>query len=63
MNRCKYCGSELGVYTKVKFYQYYNWDGMPDGVDVGCETKSIYCQKCDKRIGVLSDIEPNKTQI
>ena len=57
MKKCKYCQSEMGVYTKLAAWQFYDFSGNPQGVDVGVETKSVYCQNCNRRIGTLSQIE------
>lgn len=57
MKRCRYCQSEMGVYTKVTAWQLYDFSGKPQGVDVGTETKSAFCQNCNRRIGTISQIE------
>ena len=60
MNKCPHCGSPYGVYTKVKGVQLYSFDGQAEGYEVLAfsESKSVYCQKCNKRIGLFRTAIP-----
>jgi len=62
MKKCKYCGSDYGVYTKIRGFQDYSFDGEPEGYEIDqlTESKSVYCRKCHKRLGTTKMFEGNK---
>lgn len=53
MERCPYCGSDKGVSTKFVGYQYYSWNGEPQGYSDG-ENESTFarCLSCNRRISI-----------
>ena len=53
--KCKYCGSDIGFYTKIKGVQYYDENAEPQGFEVDTQGLSVYCQNCDKRTFSISD--------
>lgn len=60
MKKCPYCNSDYGVYTKAQAVQFYSFDGLAEGFEVLAfsESKSVYCQKCNKRIGLYKTVFP-----
>lgn len=60
MSECPHCGSDWGVYVNMDYINVsycMNWDGsegyngeMYDNAERIVQKKSIYCQKCGKRI-------------
>lgn len=60
MNKCPHCHSSYGVYTKVKGVQLYTFDGQAEGYEIleYSESKSVYCQKCNRRVGLFKAVFP-----
>lgn len=60
MKKCPHCGSAYGVYTKFHGVQLYSFDGQAEGYEMleYSESKSVYCQKCNRRIGLYRTVFP-----
>lgn len=67
MNKCPYCGSSMGLYSKevVRYCQFYKFNGDADGYSEFDDLKvrkstPLYCQQCDKRVGTYEKLFPNE---
>ena len=59
--KCKHCGSNIGFYTKLKGFQYYNENAEPQGFDVDTQGYSVYCENCKKRVcSIAKFLKQNK---
>lgn len=63
MDKCPYCGSDKGVYTKFVGFQYYLWNGEPQGYSDG-ENESMYakCVNCNRRISLKRILNEGKAE-
>jgi len=68
MNKCPYCGSCWGLYSKevARYCQFYKFNGdtagyseLDDLMVTMRKSTPLYCQKCDKRVGTYEKLFPN----
>lgn len=53
MQRCPYCGSEVGVFTTYTGRQFYSWDGEPAGYNADVpenQHKFARCLNCERKV-------------
>lgn len=69
MNKCPFCGSSMGLYSKeiARYSQFYNFDGDTDGYSelddlmvTRRKSTPLYCKNCDKRVGTYEKLFPNE---
>ena len=63
MDKCPYCGSEDGLFSKelTRYEQYYKFNGEPDGYSefdniIRRKSTPLYCVKCYRRITTLEKL-------
>lgn len=63
MDKCPYCGSDKGVSTKFTGFQYYSWDGEPQGYsDLENENVIAKCVSCNRRISMKRILKQNELE-
>ena len=53
MQRCPYCGSEVGVFTTYTGRQFYFWNGEPAGYNADVpenQHKFARCLNCERKV-------------
>lgn len=74
MDRCKYCGSDSGYYTKdyiqgpARYYHAFDGSDLDNKIDNSSyydgvtikEGKYAYCIECDKCLGKVKDVINNE---